>query len=221
MKAKQKKWFISWWVISILIILIIGIIGGLFWKGNPETVNEYIENVIDSVKEIIGVQDLPSEKLNNNTELNNKSTKVTTNVSEEISISGGGGGGGGGVSGGVASESTEVIITPPVQYTGNETFSNLEDLFNYGNPVGNKVILRGIAIQISGVSMSEYFFFTDDSRVMDNPNYLLVNKIDYHTTIYNSAHISIPQSIIDIEGVVVNCAQSSHGTYCVNAESIE
>jgi hypothetical protein len=215
MKNNQKRGFNVWWAIIIFIIIIIGIVGGIFWKSNPEIVNDYIENVIDSVKDIIGVQDSPSEQLNNDTGLNNTSIKSTSNASQDSTISGGGGGGGGSSSA-TSSEDNTIII--PENY---ETFSSLEELFNYENPTGNKVNVRGIAIQIAGVSTSDYFFFTDDNKVMNDINYMLFNKVEFHVTVYNSLNVQVPQSIISLTGTVVNCKQNDDGNYCIDAESIE
>ena len=88
------------WILGgiLLIVIVIAFSFGIFWKNNPESVSEYFESVVDSVKEIIGMED--SEPLNDNVESNNKPNETANSSSEVTSISGGGGGGGGG--GGVA-----------------------------------------------------------------------------------------------------------------------
>jgi len=214
MNDVKKGWVLG----GILLILIIGIFLGIFWKNNSKSLNNYFENVVDKVKEIIGVKDA-SEQLNDNVKSNYKPNETTKNSSKDIPTDGGSGGGGGGGGGSGASEassenSSDIIL-------GSETFFSLQELFNFNNPVGNRVEVYGIAFQVSGVDMYDNFFFTDDEEIINNPVLLLINGADFHITVYNSLININPQSKINVKGIVVDCEHESDGIYCIKATLIE
>lgn len=217
MKAKEKNWFTRWWVITIVAIIIIGFSINILWKSNP-VVNNFIQNnIIDPIKDTLSPQNSSVELSD---ELNDTSSISSTTESEDAP--GGGGGGGSG-------SSNEPRIPKNSTIPGNTTtllddyeiYPSLEELFNAENPVGNKVSVRGIALQITGVSTSDSFFFTDDENVISDITYMLFNNIEYHITVYNLLDFDIPQSIIKLTGIIVDCKNDDDGIYCVDAESIE
>ncbi|GIU69564.1 MAG: hypothetical protein KatS3mg002_0800 [Candidatus Woesearchaeota archaeon] len=217
MNNNKKREFSVVWIIIIVVaivfILVLGILRGVFWKSNPEKVNEYIDSVIDSVKEIIGVQDSP-EQLKNDSILQNKSIGSSVEEPQDISVSGGGGGG----------ESTGVVnvVSNDVNYTqyNNESYETLEELFDSDNPMGGRVNLYGVAFQISGVDMFDYFLFTDDDIIIENPINMLLNGANFHINVYNSIVNITPQSIVRVKGVVVDCINGVQGRYCISANEI-
>lgn len=213
----SRQWFVTWWAIALYVIIIAGMIIAFLWNDESSPVKEYIqENIIEPVKEIIGIED---KKVIIDNSIPNNTTATPPESKDESIIAGGGGGGGGGGASGGASESVPVI--PPEIILGSETFNSLEGLFSFDDPVGNNVNVYGMAFQVSGVDMYDHFFFTDDEEVMDNPVLMLVNGAEFHITVYNSLVNVDPQSIITVKGIVVDCEQDSDGTYCIKATSIE
>jgi len=221
MKNNQKRGVSFWWIIIIVAIIVLGILGSILWKGDSDVKNYIQDNIIEPIKDVFSPQDSSSEPLKDDVDSQNASYESSTTSSDDSS-----GGGGGGSAGG-SSNDPRISNNATTQYNTTtlpedyETFLNLEELFNSENPLGNKVSVQGIALQITGVSTSDSFFFTDDKNVINDITYMLFNKIEYHITVYNSIHVSIPQSIITLTGTIVDCAQNDDGEYCVNAESIE
>lgn len=213
---EYKKGVSVLWIMIILVIIGVGVFFIFFWKDS--NINNPQNESIAPINENIGSQGSSSEPSNDNLESNDNSNESTNKSTEGTAIDWGSGGGGGGGAGGGGSGGSSTTTTAPENV---ETFSSLEELFNSGNPVGSRVSVYGIAFPIAGVSTADRFFFTDDSRVMSDPNYLLFNDIEYHITVYNSLNVEIPQSIITLTGTIVDCDQNDDGVYCVDAESIE
>lgn len=214
----SRQWFLTWWAIALYVLIIAGTIIAFFWNDNSSPVKRYIqENIIEPVKEIIGIVD--KEEIIDGPTSNNLTAANSDGGEDSIVAGGGSGGGDGGSGGGGASASTPVA--PPDSILGSENFNSLEELFNFDNPVGNRVNIYGMAFQISGTDMYDHFFFTDDEEVMDNPVLMLVNGAEFHITVYNSLVNVDPQSIITVKGIVVDCEQDNDGTYCIKATSIE
>jgi len=110
----------------------------------------------------------------------------------------------------------------PTPKPAQSSFSNLEEVYANANPTGNKVQLYGIAFRIHGVSMDDFFLFTDDERVMKNPEYIKYYGAEHTITVYNThKEWCNMQSLVNISGEVVPCERSSDGKYCINADSIE
>ncbi len=113
-------------------------------------------------------------------------------------------------------EATETLIDTSEQ----KVYSSLEKVYTTKNPIGHNVRLQGIGLKIHAVSSEDFFLFTDDERVMNNPNYIAYGA-EYDIVIYNNPKIYVQQKIINITGTVVNCERKEDGKYCINAESIE
>lgn len=114
-------------------------------------------------------------------------------------------------------EATEALIDTSEQ----KVYSSLEEVYTAKNPIGHKVRLYGIGLKLHAVSSEDFFLFTDDERVMNNPNYIAYYGAEYDIVIYNNPKIYVQQKIINITGTVVNCERKEDGKYCMNAESIE
>jgi hypothetical protein len=212
-----KRGFANWWLVMIFVIIIIVVFGIFFFRNNTDVMNNYFNNnIVEPAKDTIESQD-SVEPIIDDSGLNDS---VKSSIPNQDTPSASGGGSGSSTETTTTNNNTvkDNVTLPPEDVV---TFSSLEELFNFDNPVNNRVSLHGMAISLAGVSTSEYFFFTDDSRVLNDINYILFNKPDYHVTVYNSIHVLIPQSIIDLTGTVVNCNQNDDGIYCVNADSIK
>jgi hypothetical protein len=219
MADKRKRGHTIWWVIILIIIICLGIVLRMFWKGNSTIITDLFQDKsLEQGNEDTVPQDSSTESLNDNTGPQSASNETSTTESQGDGGGSGGGGGGGGSSGSTTMENstTPEVSIPPREY---KTFSSLEELFNSDNPIGDKVNLYGVAFQIAGTSTSDSFFFTDDQRVIDDINFILFNKVA-HITVYNSLNVEISQSVISLTGTIVDCNQNDDGIYCVNAESI-
>ncbi|MGV8150125.1 MAG: hypothetical protein ACP5NV_00165 [Candidatus Woesearchaeota archaeon] len=204
-----KKRTLAIWALVICIILLIGIFLSVFLNNNT-----VYNNVNESKDNIAGSQN-SAENLNNDDIQQIQSAQSVVNQSSNTTITGGVGGGAGGGGGGGSSS------TPAGEIIGVQTFFSLEELFNANTQLGNNIIVHGIAFQIAGSSMSDKFFFTDDERAMNDPNYLKTNSVDYHITVYNNPNTPISQGITDVEGTIVKCDYVVDGKYCVDANIVE
>lgn len=202
----SRQWFITWQAIILYLIIILGLIIISVSNDDSSNSNNYVQEIIKSVKEIIKEK----EVINNNSTPNVMPDNYTTAVISDDQIESGTGGGS-------SSESDSVVLD---MIQGTE-INSLEELFNFENPIGNRVNINGIAFQVSGIDMYDYFFFTDDETIMSNPVLMLINGADFHITVYNSLTNIDPQSIITVSGIVINCEQDSEGIYCIRATSID
>lgn len=200
----SKRGLASGWILGILTIIILVIVIFLFLKDGPSTTIDK-SSTSENVNEI-EAQNSPNDNTTNKTKLQNKTTSTSWNIDSSQGNSAGGGG-----SSSAASEE---------EYQNVTTYYNIKELLATDNPIGDKAELYGIAFQLSGIQMSDYFYFTDDARVMNNPNFLVYNEIDDHITVYNSINADIQQSIINLTGKVVNCNNVNDGKYCLVAKTI-
>jgi len=119
-------------------------------------------------------------------------------------------------------QSTQQTSTKETTSIQPKVFSNLKEIFQSNNPVGNNVKLHGIGLKISGVSVANFFLFTDDERVMNNPSYIIYYGSEYEIVVYNiPKNAGFEQNLLNITGKVVNCKRSSDGKFCIEASSIE
>ncbi|MEM4637938.1 MAG: ABC transporter permease [Candidatus Woesearchaeota archaeon] len=155
---------------------------------------------------------------------NNSNSSTVNDSGEESGIFGGVSGGGSGAGSG---ENTYITDYDFVSNNSNNTILNtttyysLEEVFNDNNPLNKKVSIRGIAFQVSGVNMYDYFFFTDDETIINNPHLILIQNARFHITVYNRLIDVAPQSIVKINGIINECEGSSQGVYCIKALKIE
>lgn len=199
-----KRGLTGGWILTILTTIILLIVIFLFLKDNPRTMIDK-SSTSENANEIEAQNSSNSNAINKTT-LQNKTTSTSGNIDSSQGNSAGGGG-----SSSAVSEEESLNVT---------TYYSIEELLATDNPLGNKADLYGIAFQLSGIQMSDYFYFTDDARVMDNPNFLVYNEIDDHITVYNSIHADIQQSIINLTGKVVKCNNVDDGKYCLIAKTI-
>ena len=113
------------------------------------------------------------------------------------------------------------IMEQLIDTSEQKVYSNLEEVYIAKNPIGHKVRLYGIGLKLHAVSSEDFFLFTDDERVMNNPNYIAYYGAEYDIVVYNNLKIYVQQKIMNINGTVINCERKEDGKYCINAESIE
>lgn len=208
------------WVFFVLIVVVLILVAGMFLKNlpgpnseasiKPENINDI--KLPDSVNNVSIYTD---GSLDNNGSMN-RSVIQNRPAADNIGITPSQGDSIGAGGGGPSSEPSQekVVLNIATHY-------DIREILSSPKPLGDKAVLTGIAFELSGISMFDSFYFTDDTRVMSNPNFLFYNTIDDHITVYNSIHKDMQQGIFSINGTVVKCKNYNDGKYCINADRIE